>query len=315
MAVVIPHFESWKNHHLEMADAKDCGEASWSHIAFDELEVGDRIGGGGAGMIYKGWFRGEPVALKTLFDTRVSEDLKKEYMDELLVLSKVKHTNIVKFLGACMTPPNLCFVMEMCEASLFNLIHVEKCGFSERDVIKMAVDIGSALEYLHAVKPAAIIHRDIKSHNVLRAVDGAMKLCDFGLVKVRNTQAGTPAYMAPELLESKSFNKSVDVYAFGVLLCEMFTAEVPFYGVDINAIRERVISGDRPACPSYAMPPRCQRLIQNCWHQKSEQRPDFTAIVDELLEVYDELPEGKFTEKVVGGGMGGGDALDSLMFK
>ena len=88
-------------------------EAQWAQIPFSELEVGDRIGGGGVGMIYKGVYKGEPVALKTLFDSRIGEDLKKEYMDELLVLSKVKHTNIVKFLGACMTPPNLCFVMEM----------------------------------------------------------------------------------------------------------------------------------------------------------------------------------------------------------
>jgi hypothetical protein len=64
-------------------------------------------------VIYKGWLRGEPVALKTLFDPRVDEKLKKEYLDELLVMSKVKHSNIVEFLGACMTPPNLCFVMEV----------------------------------------------------------------------------------------------------------------------------------------------------------------------------------------------------------
>ena len=212
--------------------AGDSGQ-SWEQIKFDDIEVGERIGGGGVGVIYRGYYKDQSVALKTLFDSRIGEDLKKEYMDELLVLSKVKHSNIVTFLGACMTPPNLCFVMEMCETSLFNLIHVQKARFSDREIIKHAVDVGSALEYLHSLRPA-IIHRDIKSHNVLLGYDGALKLCDFGLVHVRNTQAGTPAYMAPELLENKSFNKSVDVYAFGVLLCEMFTQEVPFYGVDIQ---------------------------------------------------------------------------------
>jgi serine/threonine protein kinase len=280
-----------------MSEAKE-GDVSWANIPFEEIEMGERLGGGGVGMIYRGWYKNEPVALKTLFDSRIGEDLKKEYMDELLVLSKVKHTNIVKFLGACMTPPNLCYVMELCEGSLFSLLHVDKCKFSDRDIIKMAVDVGSALEYLHSVKPAAIIHRDIKSHNILRATDGTMKLCDFGLVKVRSTQAGTPAYMAPELLENKTFNKSVDVYAFGILLCEMFTAEIPFYGVEPFAIRERVIGGDRPSCPSYAMPGRCVRLIQQCWSQRPEERPDFTTVVDELLEIYDELPEGKFVETV-----------------
>ena len=57
------------------------------------------------------------------------------------------------------------------------------------------IDIGSAMEYLHAQKPS-IVHRDLKSHNVLRAYDGGLKVCDFGLVKAKSSQAGTPAYMA-----------------------------------------------------------------------------------------------------------------------
>lgn len=66
----------------------------------------------------------------------------------------------------------------------------------------MATDIASAMEYLHAQIPT-IIHRDLKSHNVLRASNGSLKICDFGLVMVKNTTAGTPAYMAPELIENR----------------------------------------------------------------------------------------------------------------
>ena len=77
--------------------------------------------------------------MKTLFDNRISDELRSEYMDELLVMSKVKHSNIVRFIGACMTPPNLCFVMELCNCSLYQLLHVEKCEFTMRDNIQMAV--------------------------------------------------------------------------------------------------------------------------------------------------------------------------------
>ena len=77
--------------------------------------------------------------MKTLFDSRISDELRSEYMDELLVMSKVKHSNIVRFVGACMTPPNLCFVMELCECSLYKLLHVERFRFSMRDNIQMAV--------------------------------------------------------------------------------------------------------------------------------------------------------------------------------
>lgn len=112
---------------------------SWANVDFGEIELGDRIGGGGVGIIYQGFWRNEPVALKTLFDARIGEDLKKEYMDELLVMSKVKHSNIVKFMGACMTPPNLCFVMELCDGSLFNYIHVEKAQLELLETVQIAV--------------------------------------------------------------------------------------------------------------------------------------------------------------------------------
>jgi serine/threonine protein kinase len=115
------------------------GIPSWAHVDFREIDIGERIGGGGVGIIYKGWWNQQPVALKTLFDARISHDLKQEYMDELLVMSKVKHSNIVSFLGACMTPPNLCFIMELCECSLFQLLHQERINFSVHQSIQMAV--------------------------------------------------------------------------------------------------------------------------------------------------------------------------------
>ncbi len=111
----------------------------WANVEFSEIELGERIGGGGVGIIYKGWFRDQPVALKTLFDARIGADLKQEYMDELLVMSKVEHSNIVKFLGACMTPPNLCFIMELCDTSLFNLLHVDRVRFTMQDNIQILV--------------------------------------------------------------------------------------------------------------------------------------------------------------------------------
>jgi len=305
--------ESKKNEEEDNgANGTGGGGGGWNNIDFSEIEMGDRIGGGGVGVIYKGWYKNEAVALKTLFDTRIDENLKKEYMDELLVMSKVKHSNIVTFLGACMVPPNLCFVMEMCQSSLFNVLHVDRRRFSERDIIQMAVDVGSAMEYLHSLKPA-IIHRDLKSHNVLQDMDGKLKVCDFGLVKVRNTQAGTPAYMAPELLENKSFNKTVDVYAYGILLCEIFTGEMPFYGVDVPTIRSRVVDGQRPHVPSFGIPPRCLKLINDCWSQRADDRPLFPQVVDELLEIYDTIPENRYTDDLQA--EGGGDALDALFKK
>lgn len=126
--------------HEGKGGAEDTGEG-WKHIEFDEVELGDIIGGGGVGVIYMGWYRDKTVALKTLFDPRVDESLKQEYLDELLVMSKIKHSNIVSFMGACLTSPHLFFMMELCENSLYTLLHVDRCVFSERELMRIAVSI------------------------------------------------------------------------------------------------------------------------------------------------------------------------------
>jgi guanylate cyclase len=120
------------------------------------------------------------------------------------------------------------------------------------------------MEYLHSLTPP-IIHRDLKSHNILRDFQGTYKICDFGLVCNKTIAAGTPAYMAPELLENKKYTKSVDSFAYAVLLWEIFSGEIPYRGLDIPEIRQRVVSGKRLAMPSYGFPPRMADLINRAW--------------------------------------------------
>lgn len=292
-------------------------EGSWKSLDFADIEVGERIGGGGVGVVYEGWFRGEHVALKTLFDPRVDEALKAEYMDELLVMSQLDHPNIVTFCGACMRPPNLCFVMERCETSLFSLLHYTgRVQLSPYERTRMAADVAAAMGYLHARTPA-IIHRDLKSHNVLVAHDGTLKLCDFGLVRTKTTQAGTPSYMAPELLDGKPFNRAVDVYAFGILLHEIFTGDVPFDGCDFYDVRRRVCAGDRPRVPTLDVPEEIQDMMVQCWDMRPERRPDFSEVLAVLHKLLERLPKQSNLEALessdFGGAMSGGDALDDLL--
>jgi serine/threonine protein kinase len=119
------------------------------------------------------------------------------------------------------------------------------------------------MEYLHSLSPP-VIHRDLKTLNILRSYDGCFKLCDFGLVCNKNSSAGTPAYMAPELLENKNYNKTVDSYAFGILLWEIFNDEIPFNRLDVSEIRQRVISGKRPTI-LIGTNTRLANLLTDCW--------------------------------------------------
>lgn len=154
----------------------------------------------------------------------------------------------------------------------------------------MAIDVAEGMAYLHSLSPP-VIHRDIKPHNVLLTRDGRGKLCDFGLVGTRSVTAGTPNYMAPELLHSKPHSSAVDVYAFGVLLNEMFAREVPWDGYAPADIKARVADGGRPPVSS-TLPTAAERLVQKAWHQNATLRPKFDAIVPVLRAVEEALPLG-----------------------
>lgn len=193
----------------------------WDNIPFSELTVCENIGGGGVALVHRGIYRKNSVALKTLFDPRVDEALKQDFMDELLVMSKLKHPNVVSLIGACLEPPNLCMVMELCDFSLHHLLHNTNTCLSPQQLTRIATDIANGMRFLHSRKPA-VIHRDLKSANVLLDKKGVAKLCDFGLVRTKFTSAGTPSYMPPELLSGQPFSKCVDVYMFGILLWEVW---------------------------------------------------------------------------------------------
>jgi serine/threonine protein kinase len=153
----------------------------------------------------------------------------------------------------------------------------------------------------------------LKSHNLL-VHRGVVKLCDFGLCRHPNAAAGTPAYMAPELFAAvPRGGPAADVYAFGAVLAEVFTGEVPWGGYDLEELRRAVCRGDRPRLPSgLDAPPELRALAERCWHANSAARPNFAEVLAELAALLDATPRHSELESL---DMGGGfdDALDGLM--
>ena len=256
---------------------------SLPEITVEELgELGEQLGGGGVSVVFRAVWGGRPVAVKLTQDGQVTERLTEEYRNELLVMGTLDHPNIIRVLGASLAPPRLCIVMELCGPSLHRLLHqTAEAHFDHIRRMQVARDVAEALRYLHAFE-VPVIHRDIKSANVVvDELTGQCKLIDFGLASSRVVSAGTPSYMSPELLAGATYNASVDVYAFGVLLWELFAQQMPFDGYDIPTVKAKVIGGERPAIP-LSTPRVVQRLFSECWHQEVGERPSFAEVVPRL---------------------------------
>eukprot|EP00948_MAST-09A_sp_MAST-9A-sp1_P001061 g1061.t1 len=277
----------------------------WTEVNFDkEVTLGDCIGGGGFALVYSGRWKGKKVALKTLFDPRVDKLLKQEYFAELNTLARLKHPRIVQLLGAATKPPNLCFIMELCaNGSLYSYVHEKNSpgSIKESFLINVSKQVAEAFVYLHSL---GIIHRDLKTHNILLDDNFDVKLCDFGLAQSDVSSQGTPSYMAPELIRNMKFDNKVDVFAFGVMLWEIFCKKKPWNGLSPAEVCRAVAGGERLPIPKWGCPDVVVGLMETCWKKNPKDRPTFKQVIAEL-EKYKPNKEDEITDSL--------DAMDSLM--
>jgi len=254
-------------------------------IPWDTIELGEQIGGGGFSIVYRAHWLKAPVAVKRWFDPNLTEKQQQEFREEVMTLQELSHPNIVQFLGACSRPPNLALVTEYLPHSLHHVLHNTNIEVDKKRVISLCKDICCAFVYMHSRSPP-VIHRDVKPANFLLDRAWKLKVCDFGLAAQTDTQAGagTPAYMAPELLSGKGYNEKVDVYAFGICLWEMVARLIPFDGAPGPKIKEAVPQGERPEIP-LSCPRPMANLIKDCWQHDASARPSFARIHERLCDM------------------------------
>ncbi|KAF0897373.1 hypothetical protein E2562_036496, partial [Oryza meyeriana var. granulata] len=208
------------------------------HIEFSEITVGTRVGIGFFGEVFRGIWNGTDVAIKVFLEQDLTTENMEDFCNEISILSRLRHPNVILFLGACMKPPHLSLVTEYMEmGSLYYLIHAsgQKGKLSWRRRLKMLRDICRGLMCMHRLK---IVHRDLKSANCLVNKHWTVKLCDFGLSRVMsnsamndNSSAGTPEWMAPELIRNEPFTQKCDIFSLGVIMWELCTLSRPWEGV------------------------------------------------------------------------------------
>ena len=253
-----------------------------------EIQVQEIIGSGGFGTVHKATWRGNDVAVKIMHGMTEGSKMLDTFKKEIFLLSRLKHQGIINFLGASLQPPNVCIVQELAEGgSLFTRLHgsgSENNPMKYVDILQYALDIADAMAYLHP----NVVHRDLKSQNVLLDSNKRAKVCDFGIANFKdktllttvNSQAGTPAYMAPELFSAGDVSEKVDVFSFGVLLWECFTGCVPWDELSTPMQVIFAVGVQRQRLP---IPPHCPtflaKLMQDCWKEDPDDRPTFAQIL------------------------------------
>ncbi|MCO5606830.1 hypothetical protein L7F22_061021 [Adiantum nelumboides] len=204
-------------------------------IAFEDLTLGEQIGQGSCGTVYRGLWYGSDVAVKVFTEQEYPPALLDDFRKEVTLMKRLRHPNIVLFMGAVKSMSHLSIVTEFLpRGSLFRLLHRNAQAMDSKRRLRMAVDIARGMNYLHHCNPP-IVHRDLKSSNLLVDKNWTVKVADFGLSRMKyatflttKSGKGTPQWMAPEVLRSEPSDEKADVYSFGVVLWELATGKIPW---------------------------------------------------------------------------------------
>ena len=261
----------------EQQDGVVEGEKHWLVQRREIHMTNQLLGGGGWGEVTIAKFRGVQVAAKVLYKALQSPYYHNAFIREMNMASRVRHPNLVQFIGASMDE-EMVILMELMPTSIRehlakNAPAIPSAAFR----VSVSLDVAKALNYLHLMQPHPIIHRDISSANVLlEPLANQMwraKVTDYGSVNLQNQlkteNPGSPVYSAPEARIPSRQSTKMDIFSFGVLLIEMCTAQFPDVAKQvamIRSIKER----------------KWVDMIQQCIHQEQTQRPVISQIISRL---------------------------------
>ncbi|KAK3013773.1 hypothetical protein RJ639_010132 [Escallonia herrerae] len=317
-------FKSWDvqlEKHLSRVWSRDretqLNKEDWE-IDLVKLDIRSVIAHGTYGTVYRGAYDGQDVAVKVLdwgedgISTAAgTAALRSSFRQEVAVWHKLDHPNVTKFIGASMGTSNLkipsntpsngqnslpsracCVVVEYLPGGTLKKYLIRNCRkkLSLRVVIQLALDFSRGLSYLHAQK---IVHRDLKTENMLLDINRTLKIADFGVARVEaqnpkdmTGETGTLGYMAPEVLDGKPYNRKCDVYSFGICLWEIYCCDMPYPDLSFAEVSSAVVRQNlRPEIPR-CCPSSLASIMRKCWDANPERRPEMDEVV-RLLEAID----------------------------
>ncbi|KAG5514489.1 hypothetical protein RHGRI_035783 [Rhododendron griersonianum] len=317
-------FKSWDvqlEKHLSRVWSRD-GEAQtkkeeWE-IDLAKLDIKSVLAHGTYGTVYHGTYDGQDVAVKVLdwgedgiSTAAESAALRASFRQEVAVWQKLDHPNVTKFIGASMGTVNL-KIPSNTSSDAINSLPTRACSvvveylpggtlkkylisnwrkkLAFKVVIQLALDLSRGLSYLHSKK---IVHRDVKSENMLLDSRRTLKIADFGVARVEaqnprdmTGETGTLGYMAPEVLDGKPYNRKCDVYSFGICFWEIYCCDMPYPNLSFADVSSAVVKQNlRPEIPR-CCPSSVANIMRKCWDANPEKRPEMDEVV-KLLEAID----------------------------
>ncbi len=250
------------------------------------MEIGVALGRGSCGMVYKGTYHGRTVAIKRLHKELLhSDDVLEAFVKEIELMARLKHPNILEFVGASIEFPNICFMTAFMELGSVNDALKRGCSWELK--IKMAKGAAAGLKFLHELTPP-IVHRDVKTFNLL--VDGEynVALGDFGVSEALETEDkriatrwGTVNWMPPEVFDGGVYDTKSDIFSYGMVLWELLTNQIPFGDTNPLMVHQLIDAGERPFIPN-SCHPQYASLIRQCWETDPDQRPSLAHVLQML---------------------------------
>eukprot|EP01114_Cavostelium_apophysatum_P012739 TRINITY_DN291_c1_g1_i1.p1 TRINITY_DN291_c1_g1~~TRINITY_DN291_c1_g1_i1.p1 ORF type:complete len:760 (+),score=216.65 TRINITY_DN291_c1_g1_i1:90-2369(+) len=293
------------NIEMELARLKYINKSGTWILHNSELEFAMKLGSGTSGTVYKGLYRGEEVAIKVLKSEQSSKELE-EFKKEFQIMSSIQNPYLVFFFGAVLEP-KMCMVMELCSrGSLYHVMSDLKNDLNWERTFSMAKEMVKGVDCLHSWTPQ-IVHRDLKSLNLMVNEKWHVKVADFGLSRFNtDTQKdtlvkmrGTFAYCAPEVYFGEHFSAKADVFSIAIILWELVTRcikreymrpyqEFPNLHFDFQIIIQTAKKGVRPTIPP-ACPESLSALIRSSWDHEADKRPTCQEILEKLEAIEEDF--------------------------